>query len=931
MKRAKILPILLLVIAFAISTIACSKGKSPVEPVINDANDISQDTPLSLGTESDNRSVLCVYDCVIDPDAKTFTIEPANRSAEYHFPLTQRYPNVLQITGYGWTPNFWADIKLTHPLPGSGIDGFDARVIAILPANPGVSMDYPTFNVLANNSVILEPDGYTKLFDWIAPSITGNANPFVAYFKDEPYRVWSSTGLREETQRWQMNIAGFGGPLQFRLVVDVSTNYPDPPQPVTDNAAEPINISCIPDGNLTTDGGNIDIYALITDWQGILNIGGVFVEAPDLFNGLVNLEYEAPGPDPNQYIFVGNISNEKLASQDYYNILISTWDQPTNIKLYNEFRVFVEKIIDFEPVDVTPPWLNFSPKDIFIEENFAYVAGGVNGLHIFDISNPLNPIWLNWIDTPNQAKAVYVNDGYAYVADYHSGLQIIDVDPPEYAHIVKSLNTPQYNVNKVYISNNYAYVLESSEDYSGLIVINIETPESAFTVKSIETPGGASGVHVSGNYAFVSDGDSGLQIIDVSNPASAYIMKTIDTPDYAYAVTVSDGFAYIADGYSGLQIIDVDPPASASIVKSVDTPGNAIDINVNDNYAYIADYDAGLQVIYVGLPSLAHIVKTVDTIGDVFCVDVTDDYSFVVDHDFGFHLIDITQPETAYVAKSVYTPCNAHGICISDGYAFIADSEKFLIIDINPLESTNVVNSIIINANKVQISDGYAYVVGGNSGLQIIDIEPPESAYIVNSIDIPGYSPDVQISGDYAYVANHDSGLQIINIEPPESAFIAKTVETPGWAFGVYVAGGFAYVADNAEGMQIIDIDPPESAHIVKSIDTPGYALDVGVSFGYACVAASGRIYIIDIDPFESAYIVNSVHLPGYAAREVYVSGGYVYVADDSEGLQILDIYPPESAHILNSVDTPGVAYGLHILEGYAYVADGGLRVIELW
>jgi len=103
MKLAKTLPILLLVMVFTISTIACSKGKSPVEPMINDAVDNSPDTPISFGTESDNRNVLCVYDCVIDPVTKTFTIEPANRSGEYHFPLTQLYPNVLQITGYGWT------------------------------------------------------------------------------------------------------------------------------------------------------------------------------------------------------------------------------------------------------------------------------------------------------------------------------------------------------------------------------------------------------------------------------------------------------------------------------------------------------------------------------------------------------------------------------------------------------------------------------------------------------------------------------------------------------------------------------------------------------------------------------------------------------------------------------------------------------------
>jgi hypothetical protein len=165
MKLIKYLLIILLVIACAVVQIACSNGKSPVEPAIDDTSAISSDLPSSSIADIGNRSLLGVYDAVIDPVAKTFTITPDNRSAQYHFPLTQMYPNVLKITGYGFTPNLWADIKLVHPYPGSGIKGYDPRVIAILPANPGVRFIYPVLGVGGNNAVVLEPDGYTKLFD----------------------------------------------------------------------------------------------------------------------------------------------------------------------------------------------------------------------------------------------------------------------------------------------------------------------------------------------------------------------------------------------------------------------------------------------------------------------------------------------------------------------------------------------------------------------------------------------------------------------------------------------------------------------------------------------------------------------------------------------------------------------------------------------
>ena len=328
-----------LLILLAITLSACSGSKSPVSPGIKDSD--SPALPDSSVYPPGNRDILAVYDAVIDPAAKTFTVTPDERAVAYHFPLTQLYPNVLQITGYGWTPNFWADIKLKHPLPGSIYDGFDPRIIAILPARAGVYFYYPTLGVYANNAVVLEPDGYTKLFDNLGGSIVGNANPFKAYFKGQPYRRWASTGVIQETQRWQMKLSGFGGPLQYKLVVDVSTNYPNPQQPIIDNAQEPVKIDATVGSGLTQNGGSADITVTLLDWQGQSGIGGVKVEAPDLFNSTVSLAYSAPGPNPNEYVYTGAITNEKLAPEGEYKILVSAWDQATGIYLYNEFKVIV--------------------------------------------------------------------------------------------------------------------------------------------------------------------------------------------------------------------------------------------------------------------------------------------------------------------------------------------------------------------------------------------------------------------------------------------------------------------------------------------------------------------------------------------------------------------------------------------------------------
>jgi hypothetical protein len=125
--------------------------------------------------------------------------------------------------------------------------------------------------------------------------------------------------------------------------------------------------------------------------------------------------------------------------------------KPYRISGFASYQTFtacvVSRDVAFNLVEVTPPWLNFIPQDIFVEGNYAYVAGGLKGLHIFNISDPLNPFWVNWVDIPvykyeGYAYSVHVSGGYAFIAAGYSGLQIIDVDPPESASIVKSVQIP---------------------------------------------------------------------------------------------------------------------------------------------------------------------------------------------------------------------------------------------------------------------------------------------------------------------------------------------------------------------------------------------------------------------------------------------------------------------------------------------------------
>jgi hypothetical protein len=339
MKLLRSTTILLMVFGLALVMSACSGGNSPVAPT-------GQDMPASFGLSTDEgRNIIAAYEVTIDPVAETVTMEPVSRENAFHYKLGtwnlagQGGFAVLSMVGYHFGP-FWADFKLTHPFPASSIKGYDPRVIAILPANTGVSFNYPTFNVQGNNAIVLEPDGYTPLFDSAGGSIAGNVNPFKAYFKSQPFRVWAGANPTE-TQRWNMLLAGFAGPATFLMVCDVSTNYPAAPAPVVDNAKEPVQMAVTVGTGLVPTGGSANVDVTILDWQGYTG-STVEVEVPALFTGKVSLAYNAPG-GADLYIFRGTISNTLLAPIGDYTGIACGKDTASGIAMYVEFTATVSE------------------------------------------------------------------------------------------------------------------------------------------------------------------------------------------------------------------------------------------------------------------------------------------------------------------------------------------------------------------------------------------------------------------------------------------------------------------------------------------------------------------------------------------------------------------------------------------------------------
>ena len=567
--------------------------------------------------------------------------------------------------------------------------------------------------------------------------------------------------------------------------------------------------------------------------------------------------------------------------------------------------------------------------EIVLAQDYAYVAGGYQGLRIIDVSDPTSPSEVGFYDTPGHAWGIAVAAGdpqghtYAYVADGAA------------PHIVRK----------------------------ALRIIDVSDPANPSEVGSYEELEDARDVTVVGSNAYVAGG--GLHIINVSDPTSpseigSYFTPRSDTqgppPSMFGDVVVAGNYAYLAEwpmgdpSRWGLLIVDVSDLTEPT--ESGFYYGGVHDIVVRDNLAYVANPGGGLDVIDVSDPTEPTRFGDYSLPGIADSVAVAGDYAYVGLTDGGLAIVDISNPASPTGAGSYHdTPGLSLDVAVAGNYAYVAGKPMFGIVDISD-PAVPTYTGFYDTAGYgygVVVTGDYAYVTVGYYGLSVMDVSDPTAPSEVGFYDTPGSAYGVAIADSYAYVADGGSGLRVINITDPANPSEVGFYDTPGSARGVAVAAGdpqghtYAYIADEDSGLRVIDIsDPANPSEVGFYVYDTGSAYDVAVAGNYAYVAdvpvwvweaggwIGGGLRIINIANPASPSEVGYYDTPG-DAYSVTVTDSYAYVADRGSGLRVINVSDPTNPTLVGFYDTPGDAYSVTVTDSYAYVAEGngGLAILR--
>jgi hypothetical protein len=537
-----------------------------------------------------------------------------------------------------------------------------------------------------------------------------------------------------------------------------------------------------------------------------------------------------------------------------------------------------------------------------------------------------------------QAQAVAVQNDYAYLACGRDGMKIVDIYNPKMPELVAWLETA--DARKLVVREDYVYLADGQR---GLKIIDASDPRSPLEIGARKTVH-AHDIVLKGDYAFIADGEGGLKVVDVSNPRYPGRIGTLKTAS-AMALAMKGNHVFLADGDAGIKVIDVSKPRHPVEIASLKTHF-ATGITVAGNYAYITERGKGLGVLDISDPTRPIRLWSYSSDDAKDCL-VRGDYAFIADGKAGIKVVDISDPQRPLPFGS-YDTEDAVGLSLRGQFIYVADSSQLL-----TLHAAIVGRSLQVaecgtdgKASRVYSSGNYAFVADHERGLKVIDISDPvaiDGESIVSSFDTE-FAADVVVSGSYAYVADGRGGLKIIDIsnvldaDKQSRPVLLGSFATEADARAVDIEGNIAVVVSEGAGFEIVDISEAQHPKLLSRGDAAdakdGCIIEIGSGRTYLCITEEERgLRIFDIsDPGRPVQAVklDTLHARRIVHYKAPQEREHLYILGPS-GLSIVDVTEPTKPSVVGTFETL-FAEDIFVSGSYAFLADGyrGLKVIDI-
>jgi len=394
--------------------------------------------------------------------------------------------------------------------------------------------------------------------------------------------------------------------------------------------------------------------------------------------------------------------------------------------------------------------------------NYHYYDMMIYGrIDIFDISEPGVPGLLSQINSSCEYFDITFTGNYALSANSYEGLTIYDIENPAEPVLVVSTGSGwYYDYISVAVSDSIAFI----GSYDFIITYNIADISEPILWAEYNLPRGPEAMCNAGNLIYVGY-TTGCQILDAANPAQPITLGGL----YDYLslnvikdMCISGDYLYAACQLSvGLSIFDVSDSDSLYRVGYYLTGVMGCrTLCVRDSLIFIGGcHSPSFRIVDVSEPAYPQMVGDCNIQSLDSDLEIQDNYAFCQAHQ-GLHVVDFTDienPEVIAVNNAI--PYGKH-LKVRDNYAYLAsDSGRFGILDIADINNINLVGECAIPRGVRDLILVDEKVFLACAGVQVIDISLPSQPHIIESWQSPSTAIAIAYNDGTIYLCQGNSLL----------------------------------------------------------------------------------------------------------------------------------------------------------------------------
>ena len=222
--------------------------------------------------------------------------------------------------------------------------------------------------------------------------------------------------------------------------------------------------------------------------------------------------------------------------------------------------------------------------DIGIEQGFAYIAQGGNGVSVVDVTDQANPTVTTTLNAGSDAWKVDLGNLSLVVArgfqtERISLWSLVNPAMPTYT----GGSTEGLNIQTAKKLGDILFAADSGQNLYSFDISNTATPTLTGTLdigffggimdlggsfsgfRSAEAGSGSGVAGPAQTYVYIATGSLGLIVVDATDPAAMKIIGSYNTAEWTMSVEYFNGLLYVGDAFGGANVLELTPPTAILI------------------------------------------------------------------------------------------------------------------------------------------------------------------------------------------------------------------------------------------------------------------------------------------------------------------------------------------------------------------------------